>query len=65
MVKGKIPQIACQKVLKQYCHKSVLRIKQKLLKMDLTSLVKLSAQKKVDLSFIFSERFNWKEKAST
>ena len=39
MVKIKIPQIACQKVLKQYCHKSVLRIKQKLKKMDLTSLV--------------------------
>ena len=39
MVKFKIPQIAGQKVLKQYCHKSVLRIKQKLKKMDLTSLV--------------------------
>ena len=39
MVKVKIPQIACQKVLKQYCHKSVLRIKQKLKKMDLTSCV--------------------------
>ena len=35
----KIPQIACQKVLKQYCHKSVLRIKQKLKKKDLASLV--------------------------
>ena len=39
MVKFKIPQIAGQKVLKQYCHKSVLRIKQKLKEMDLTSLV--------------------------
>ena len=39
MVKVKIPQIACQKVLKQYCYKSVLRIKQKLKKMDLTSCV--------------------------
>ena len=39
MVKVKIPQIACQKVLKQNCHKSVLRIKQKLKKMDLTSCV--------------------------
>ena len=39
MVKVKILQIACQKVLKQYCHKSDLRIKQKLKKMDLTSLV--------------------------
>ena len=39
MVKVKTPQIACQKVLKQYCHKSVLRIKQKLKKMDLTSFV--------------------------
>ena len=38
MVKIKIPQIACL-VLKQYCHKSVLRIKEKLKKMDLTSLV--------------------------
>ena len=36
MVKLKTPQIAGQKVLKQYCHKSVLRIKQKLKKMDLT-----------------------------
>ena len=35
MVSVKISQIACQKVLKQYCHKSVLRIKQKLKKMDL------------------------------
>ena len=39
MVNVKIPQIACQKVLKQYCHKSVLRIKQTLKKMDLASLV--------------------------
>ena len=39
MVKVKIPQIACQKVLKQYCHKSVLRFIQKLKKMDITSLV--------------------------
>ena len=39
MVKVKVPQIACQKVLKQYCHRSVLRIKQKLKKMYLTSLV--------------------------
>ena len=45
MVKVKIPQIACKKVLKQYCHKSVLRIKQKLKKMDLTSLV--STEKKL------------------
>ena len=45
MVKVKIPQIACQKVLKQYCHKSVLRIKQKLKKMDLTTLV--STEKKL------------------
>ena len=44
MVKVKIPQIACQKVLKQYCHKGVLRIKQKLKKMNLTSLV--STEKK-------------------
>ena len=44
MVKVKIPQIACQKVLKQYCHKSVLMNKQKLKKMDLTSLV--STEKK-------------------
>ena len=36
MVKLKIPQIAGQKVLKQYCHKSVLRIKQKRKKMDFT-----------------------------
>ena len=62
MVKVKIPQIAYQKVLKQYCHKSVLRIKQKLKKMDLTSCVIIEI---VDQSFIFSERFNWKEKAST
>ena len=62
MVKVKIPQIACQKVLEQYCHKGVLRIKQKLTKMNLTSLV---STEKVDQSFIFSERFNWKEKAST
>ena len=47
MVMVKIQQIACQKVLKQYCHKSVLGIKQKLKKMDLTSLV--STEKKVEL----------------
>ena len=62
MVKVKIPQIACQKVLKQNCHKSVLKIKQKQKKMDLTSFV---STKKIDQSFIFSERFNWKGKAST
>ena len=63
MVKVKIPQVACQEVLKQFCHKSVLRNKQKLKKMDLTSLV--STEKKVDQSCIISERFNWKENAST
>ena len=52
------PQIACQKVLKQYCHKSVLRIKQKLKKMDLTSLV--STEKKMTKVLYFR-----KEKAST
>ena len=62
MVKVKIPQIACQKVLKQYCYKSVLRITQKLKKMDLTPCVIIEI---VDQGFIFSERFNWKEKAST
>ena len=39
MVKVKILQIARQNVLKQYCHKSIMRIKQKLKKMDLTSCV--------------------------
>ena len=39
MVKVKIPQFACQNMLKQSCHKRVLRIKQKLKKMDLTSCV--------------------------
>ena len=63
MVKVKIPQFVCKKVLKQYCHKSVLRIKQKLKKMDLALLV--STEKKVDQNLIFSERFNWKEEAST
>ena len=48
MVKVKIPQIACQKVLKQYCHKSV---KQKLKKMDLTSLV--STEKSWPKFYIF------------
>ena len=65
MVKVKIQVIACQKVLKQYCHKSVLRIKQKLKKMNFTDTSLVSTEKKVDKSFIFSERFNWKEKAST
>ena len=51
MVKVKIPQIACQKVLKQYCHKSVLRMKQKLKKMDLTSLV--STEKSWQKFYIF------------
>ena len=40
-----MPQIACQKVLKHYCHKGVLRIKQKLKKMDLSLLV--STEKKL------------------
>ena len=62
MAMVKILKIACQKVLKQYCHKIVLRIKHKLNKMDLTWLV--SAEKN-DQSYIFSESFNWKEKAST
>ena len=62
MVKVKIPQIVCQKVLKQYCHKSIIRIERTLKKMDLSSLV---STKNVDQSFIFSERFNWKGKAST
>ena len=61
MVKVKIPQIVCKKVLKQYCHKSVLRINQKPKKTDLTSLV---STEKVDQSFILSERIDWKEKAS-
>ena len=52
---GKWSSIRCQKVLKQYCHKSVLRIKQKLKKMDLTSCV---ITEKHYQSFIFSERFN-------
>ena len=64
IVKVKILQIACQKVLKQYCHKSVLRIKQKLKKMDLTGTSCVIIEI-VDQSFIFSERFNWKGKAST
>ena len=51
MVKVKIPQIACQKVLKQYCHKGVLRIKQKLKKMNLTSLV--STEKNWPKFYIF------------
>ena len=45
MVKVKFPKIACQKVLKQNCHKSVLRIKEKLKKIDFTSLV--STEKKL------------------
>ena len=51
MVKVKILQIACQKVFKQYCHKSDLRIKQKLKKMDLTSLV--STEKKLTTVLYF------------
>ena len=47
MVKVKIQVIACQKVLKQYCHKSVLRIKQKLKKMNLTDTSLVSTEKKL------------------
>ena len=51
MVKVKIPQIACQNVLKQYSHKNVLKIKQKLKKMDLTSL--FSTEKSWPKFYIF------------
>ena len=61
MVKAMIPQIACQKVLNNTVIK-VLRIKQKLKNGPYFTC---QHRKKVDQSFIFSERFNWKEKAST
>ena len=62
MVNVKFTQIACQEALKQCCHKSVLMNKQKLKNIDLTSL---GSTEKSGQSFFFSERFNWKEKAST
>ena len=45
MVKVKIPQIACNKVLKQNCNTRVLSINQKLKKMNLTSLVVITEKK--------------------
>ena len=59
---GKWSRLRFHKLIAKRCENNtvikVLRIKQKLKKMDLTSCV-------IDQSVIFSERFNWKEKAST